>query len=164
MGPCSLVCEVGAAGFLSELLCTQPGPAPARVLIGLQWIEHCGLFVASRPSRCGPGCLCLCGQCVPWALLEGNVPLCCPPAEPCCDMLSECPSLGEGQRLERVKSREGGGHRDARLPRLLLLSRQGLDSGGLTAPVRWVSAFHALGSQGFTPVFPACPVMFSMCP
>ena len=38
----------------------------------------------------------------------GNVPLCCPPAEPCCDMLSECPSLGEGQSLERVESREGG--------------------------------------------------------
>ena len=92
LGPCSLVCEVGAAGFLSGLLCTQPGPAPARVLIGLQWIEHCGLFVASRPSRCGPGCLCLCGRCVPWGLLEGMslstvLPLsravtCCPSVHP----------------------------------------------------------------------------------
>ena len=61
-------------------------------------------------------------------------------------------------------SGEGGGHWDARSPRLLLLSRQGLDSGGLTAPLLWVSAFHALGAPGFTPVFPACPLMFSVCP
>ena len=40
----------------------------------------------------------------------------------------------------------------------------GLDSGGLMAPLLWVSAFHALGAPGFTPVFSACPLMFSVCP
>ena len=38
VGLCSLGVEVGAAGFLSVLLCTQPGPAAARVLVGLNLV------------------------------------------------------------------------------------------------------------------------------
>ena len=48
--------------------------------------------MASRPSRCGPGCLCLCGLCVPWGLLEGmslsavlllsRAVTCCPSVHP----------------------------------------------------------------------------------
>lgn len=98
----------------------------------MQWIEHCGLFMASRPLRCSPGCLCLCGQCVPWALLEGMslsaVPM-LSRAVMCC--LAFIPGGGAEAGEDGVRGRVVAiGMPGA--PPAPPVQTQGLDSGGLT--------------------------------